>query len=78
MDKDLIFKPLHSLGFSDKFMAASKEMEFEKINDILAVAPMELVEKKGFNYNWLGELVTYLSKHGLVYLLQPLPGKNPG
>ena len=74
----MITRPISLLGLSKDFLKASKAMGFETIADILAVQPMILVEKEGFNYNWLGELVKFLTKHKLLYLLQPLPGNNPG
>jgi hypothetical protein len=77
-EKSLIYQPISLLGLSKDFLNASKAMEFETIADVLAIEPMELVNREGFNYNWLGELVKFLSKHKLLYLLQPLPGNNRG
>jgi hypothetical protein len=72
----LINQHISLLGLSTKFVNDSRTMQFETIADILAVNRDELVNKKGFNYNWFGELVTFLSEHQLVYLLQPPPGSS--
>jgi hypothetical protein len=74
----LINQPISVLGLSKGFLQASKEMGFETIAGVLATDPAELVTKDGFNYNWLGELVRFLTKHELLDLLQPLPGKTHG
>ena len=71
-------KPLIELGFSKRFMRESELMGFKTIKEILAVEPETLITKTGFSYHWLGELVSLLSKHKLLHLLQPIPGKNYG
>lgn len=77
MDRQsLIDQPLTLLGLSSDFLNASRMMEFETIADILKVEPMDLVGRAGFNYNWLGELTEFLSKHHLLHILQPIPGKS--
>jgi len=50
-------------------------MGFETLEDILLILPEQLINRKGFNYGWLGELSTYLGNKGLLHLLQPIPGK---
>lgn len=77
-DKLLIDQPISLLGLSRDFIEASRVMEFGTIKEILAIDPKELVAMEGFNYNWLCELVTFLNKHQLVHLLQPVPGKSHG
>jgi hypothetical protein len=77
-EKFIINQPINLLGFSEGFLKASKAMGFNTIADMLAIEPMELVNKEGFNYNWLSELVKLLNEHELLYLLQPLPGNNRG
>lgn len=75
-EKSLIRQPIVHLGFSKDFLNASKIMEVETIADVLAIEPLKLVDKKGFNYNWLCELSEFLNKHHMLHLLQPAPGKS--
>jgi hypothetical protein len=51
-------------------------MGYHTLQDILAEKPGVIFTQEGFDYNWLGELSKFLSKHQLLYLLQPLPGKS--
>lgn len=72
----ILCSPFFELGFSISFCESCKAMGFETLEDILMTLPGELVNKKGFNYSWLGELSTYLDNKGLLHLLQPIPGKS--
>lgn len=64
------------LGFSSGFVEASEKMGFQTIADILAAGRENLLKKEGFSYHWLAELITFLSEHKLIHLLQPMPGSN--
>lgn len=75
-EKNLVRQPFARLGFTQDFLKASKIMRLDTIADVLKVEPVDLVDKEGFNYNWLGELVKFLNDHELIHLLQPLPGNN--
>lgn len=75
---DILCIPLQQLGLSDSFCIASAMMGFDTLEDVVFILPEQLIQKKGFNYSWLGELSTYLDDQGLLYLLQPLPGKSYG
>lgn len=72
----ILSSPFFTLGFSASFCESCKAMGFETLEDILLILPEQLVNKKGFNYSWLGELSVYLSNKGLLHLLQPIPGKS--
>ena len=71
----ILSSPFFTLGFSAGFCESCKEMGFETLEDILLILPEQLINRKGFNYGWLGELSTYLGNKGLLHLLQPIPGK---
>lgn len=75
-EKTLVRQPFTRLGFTQDFLKASKIMRLDTIADVIKVPPEDLVEKEGFNYSWLGELVKFLNNHKLIHLLQPLPGSN--
>jgi len=74
--KPLIEEQIGTLGFSREFLEASGKMGFGTIADVLAAGREELLKREGFSYHWLGELVTFLSEHKLIHLLQPMPGSN--
>lgn len=73
---DILNRPISSLALSEGFISASSYMNFVTLGDILATPPAALLEKEGFNYNWLGELVKFLNSQKLLHLLQPLPGSS--
>ncbi|PWK72911.1 hypothetical protein LX99_04241 [Mucilaginibacter oryzae] len=68
---------INELEMSEEFKAASRQMGFGTLQEIIATDAAELFRKDGFNYNWFGELIRYLTEKGLANLLQPLPGRNP-
>lgn len=74
----LLKTAIEELDFSEDFIAASRQMRFNTLNDVLADGRENLFDREGFNYNWFGELITFLSDRKLLHLLQPLPGNNPG
>jgi DNA-directed RNA polymerase alpha subunit len=75
---EILSKPITELGLSGPFCEQSKRMGFDKLEDICLILPEQLVKTEGFTYAWLGELIDYLDRHQLLYLLQPIPGKNYG
>jgi hypothetical protein len=77
-DQSVIDQQIDCLGLSSEFVNTSRLMNFDRISEILKISPMELIGREGFNYNWLGELVKFLSKHQLTHLLQPMPGSIRG
>jgi hypothetical protein len=76
--KEILSIPVHELGLSKSFCASCDVMGFRTLEEIVFILPEQLLHKKGFSYTWLGELSAYLDQKGLLYLLQPLPGKNSG
>ena len=79
MDKNpLLNRPINLLGLSNDFLSASKTMGFGTISEVIDTGLIDLVNKEGFNYHWLAELIEVLNKEGLLHLLQPLPGSIPG
>ncbi|WEA00721.1 hypothetical protein [Mucilaginibacter sp. SJ] len=69
---------ISELEFSNEFILQSSAMGFETIEEITDISPELLINWKGFDYNWLGELIRFLSKHQLLEVLQPLPGSSRG
>lgn len=76
--ENIVEMPIITLDLSDDFKILSGRMGFRTLQDVIIVPPEILLQKRGFNYNWLGELISFLSDRGLLHLLQPLPGNNPG
>jgi len=76
-DSNLLEQPIEELRFSEKFKECCRLMEYTTLKDLIEASPQEMFDKSGFNYNWLGELVEFLSENQLIYLLQPLPGRSP-
>jgi hypothetical protein len=66
------------LGFSVAFCETCRQMGYGKLQEIMATPPADLVSKPGFNYNWLGELASFLMERGLLHELQPIPGSSGG
>lgn len=72
--KAIINKPITDLGLGKEFDKGCQKMGFDTLKQILIKTPTELISADGFNYNWLGQLVTYLSANKMLHFLQPLPG----
>jgi hypothetical protein len=72
--KAIINKPITDLGLSEEFDSGCQKMGFGTLKQILIKTPTELISTDGFNYNRLGQLVTYLSVNKMLHFLQPLPG----
>jgi hypothetical protein len=68
--------PIREMDLGDSFCSACNQMGFETLADIVLILPEELIKRKGFSYTWLGQISGYLDSKGLLYLLQPLPGRN--
>ena len=76
--KELLELPLQELELTPEFAAQGGRMGFHFLKDILLVSAEELIRKDGFTFRWLNELISFLDKHKLLYLLQPIPGKTAG
>jgi len=77
-EQQLVTCPLDQLGLSHDFEKKSREMGFRTLADILALPAQELRDREGFSYRWLEELVSVLTSHNMLHLLQPLPGNIRG
>lgn len=73
---EILTVPIPELGLSKSFCSTSALMGFRTLEDIVFMLPEQLIDRKGFSYSWLGELSAFLDEKGLLYLLQPLPGKS--
>ena len=76
--KQLLELPLQELELTPEFIAQGARMGFHLLKDILSVSAEELIRTDGFTFRWLNELISFLDKHKLLYLLQPIPGKTAG
>jgi len=77
MDAKAFIKiPIADLELSTDFCKQAQKMGFDTIGDVINLTPDEIIQKKDFTYTWLGELSEYLSSKGLLYLLQPIPGRK--
>ena len=74
---EFIDQQIEELGLSEEFNLKSKRMGYRCLKDIVSKTPDEIIKKKGFDYDWLGELAGFLSERGQLHLLQPLTGKSP-
>ena len=78
MDQQQLLKmPLNELDFSEDFLETCALMRMETLGELLK-DKSGLVQKEHFSYLWLEELVSFLGKHNLLHLLQPLPGSIRG
>lgn len=68
--KELIEQPVEQLGLSDNFIHLCGKMGFEKLTEIIAITPGELIHREGFTFHWLSELITFLEKNNALHLLQ--------
>ena len=68
----LINRPIPSLGLSKDFMERSRLMGYKSIYQIILMEPKEIIAQKAFTYEWLSELTEFMSKQGVLHLLQPL------
>ncbi|SDH15581.1 hypothetical protein [Mucilaginibacter gossypii] len=76
-DQDILLnQPFAALSFSEEFRQKSKKMGFSTIGDIISIGPQVLVRMEHFDYIWLGELTAFLTKHGVLNLLQPSQGNS--
>ena len=79
MDTELFLNgPINALPVSEQFREQCGSMGFKTIQEIIDTGPEKLLTTKNFTYHWLADLSELLNKEGLLRLLQPLPGKNPG
>ena len=68
---------LKQLGLSDNFIHLCGKMGFEKLTDIIAITPGELINREGFTFHWISELITFMEKNKALHLLQSrLPKGN--
>jgi hypothetical protein len=75
-ERQLLAEPFGKLGFSPEFCMQAKTMGFDVLEDILVLKPEELLLRPGFSFGWLGELTAFLTRRGLLHLLQPIPGRS--
>ncbi len=73
---EILTIPISKLDVSTEFRKQCSIMGFETLKAVTEIEPEVLLKKRGFNYNWLGELIEFLSKHQLLEALQPLPGNS--
>jgi len=78
METNLLTKPFAEFDVSHAFRKQCGEMGFYNLKQIIDTSlPAILIHDK-FSYSWLGELTALLSAHGLLALLQPIPGNKYG
>ena len=75
--KTLLAMKLEETGLGLDFCRKARAMGFLTLEELLSETPEALRSKKGFDYDWLAELASFLSERRLLYLLQPTPGKTP-
>lgn len=75
---DVLVVPFEQLALTAAFGEHCRQMGFHNLQDILVLAPDELIGREGFSYTWLKELTVFLQGQGLLHLLQTTPGRIPG
>ncbi len=63
-------QPIKELPFSETFILRCKLMEFSTLAEIIATKEKEVMAHKEFNYIWFNELLDYLNKYDLLYLME--------
>lgn len=74
---DILLAKIKDLPVSENFYLRSKLMGFACVQDIVDTPADVLIKKEDFDYNWLGELVSFLKKNNILHTLQPIPGNRP-
>ncbi|QHS56564.1 hypothetical protein GWR56_13805 [Mucilaginibacter sp. 14171R-50] len=74
--EQLLEQPVAGAGFSNNFTLLCGKMGFEKIGDIAALTPEQLLHRDGFTFHWLSELITFLEENQALHLLQARPPKE--
>ena len=77
-NQEILIIPISELDVSTVFKQQSAIMGFQTLKAVTETKPELLLNRRGFNYNWLGELIEFLSKNQLLEALQPLPGSSRG
>lgn len=63
-------QPIKELPFTETFIHGCKLMGFDNIQEIVELTQKELAATKGFDYIWYNELLDYLRKNNLLYLVE--------
>jgi hypothetical protein len=72
----ILSSKIKDLPVSENFYLRSKLMGFDRVQDIVDTPARQLIGKEDFDYNWLGELVSFLKNNNMLHTLQPIPGNR--
>lgn len=75
-EADILSTEIKRLPLSENFYLRSKLMGFARVQDIVDTPASVLLKKEDFDYNWLGELVSFLKNNNMLHRLQPIPGNR--
>lgn len=75
-EAEILSEEIKNLPLSESFYLRSKLMGFARVQDIVDTPAGLLIKKEDFNYNWLGELVSFLKNNNMLHRLQPIPGNK--
>lgn len=75
-EEDILSGAIKDLPVSENFYLRSKLMGFACIQDIVDTPARQLIGKEDFDYNWLGELVSFLRNNNMLHTLQAMPGNR--
>ena len=75
-EADILSTEIKKLPLSENFYLRSKLMGFARVQDIVDMPASMLIKKEDFDYNWLGELVSFLNNNNMLHKLQPMPGNR--
>jgi hypothetical protein len=78
MNTDILHLPISQLSANPSFCIQCEHMGFYRLKDIVDLPLAKILSREHFSYGWLGELTVLLNEHGLLSLLQPIPGKIYG
>lgn len=65
-----LVQAITNLPFSESFLLRCKLMGFDTIQEIIETKEKELIAHEDFNYIWFNELLDYLNRYDLLYLME--------
>lgn len=68
--KDCLFEPINNLPLSSEFKSLADSLQYKTLDEMLHVKVSQLLQKPGFTFHMMQELVQFLEKGDLANLLK--------